>query len=82
MPAAPPGPQALVLVQAAAGRTQQEDPSGAFLQMAKEANQNVKIRNLRRFAGHGPVMGPVCQESTSRASIIASNNQWHDKRCS
>ena len=37
-------------VQAAAGRTQQEDLSGAFLQMVNEANQNVKIRNLRRFA--------------------------------
>ena len=39
-----------IQVQAAAGRTQQEDLSGAFLQMANEANQNVKIRNLRRFA--------------------------------
>ena len=39
-----------IQVQAAAGRTQQEDLSGAFLQMVNEANQNVKIRNLRRFA--------------------------------
>ena len=66
------------LVQAAAGRTQQADTSGAFLQMVKEANQNVKIRNLRRFAGRGP----GTWRGTCGASIFVQHNQWHDKRCS